>query len=67
MVKKLRLEQQPGTDIAVKSVIIPTPCEGMRLLFSYRELHELDTMLDAADTELQSLDLIDLFSEGETR
>ena len=65
IVKKLRSEQHASVDIAVKSIIIPTACEGMRLLFNYHELHELDTMLDAADTELQSLELIDLFKNEE--
>ena len=65
VVKTLRAQQQQLADIAVKSLIIPTPCEGVRLLLSYRELQELDSMLDAADTELQSLEFIALFKENE--
>ncbi len=43
--------------------MIPSPYRGMRLLLSLNELNELCTMLDEADTELQSLDLIQLFEE----
>jgi len=63
IVKKLKAQQHLPADIAVKSIIIPTACDGVRLLFSYRELLELNNMLDAADTELQSQQLIDLFKE----
>jgi len=62
-VKKLITQQHPASDIAVKSIIIPTACDGIRLLLNYRELQELEHMLDAADTELQSLQLIELFKE----
>ena len=63
VVKDLRAKQQPEADIVVKSIIIPTPCDGVRLLFSYRELQELENMLEAADSELQSLELLELFKE----
>ncbi|MGC4037728.1 MAG: hypothetical protein QM764_17330 [Chitinophagaceae bacterium] len=53
--------QQPVQSPAVRSIMIPSPCQGMRLLLSYNELKELNTMLDEADTELQSLELIQLF------
>jgi len=63
IVKKQKAEHQSSVTIDVKSIILPTACEGVRLSFSFRELHELDNMLDAADTELQSLELIELFKE----
>jgi len=43
--------------------MIPSPYPGMRLLLSYNELNELCAMLEEADTELQSLELIKLFDE----
>lgn len=46
-----------------KSVVIPIPCEGIRVLLSARELDELQQMLDAAETELQSLELMQLFEQ----
>ena len=64
MVKKLRDQHEHSADTSAKTIIVPTPCEGMRLLFIYRELNDLDIMLDAADSELQTLELIDLFGDN---
>jgi hypothetical protein len=41
--------------------VIPTPCDGMKLLLSLRELNEFNIMLETADSELRSLELIKLF------
>jgi len=48
---------------AVRSIMIPSPGQGIQLLVSYNELNELCAMLEEADTELQSLELLKLFDE----
>jgi hypothetical protein len=50
-----------GQDERVRSVVIPTPCEGMKLLLSPKELNSFNNMLEAADSELKSLELLKLF------
>ena len=55
-------EQDPAISSGLRCILIPTPCEGMKLLLSRRELGEFITMLETADIELQSLDLLKLFS-----
>lgn len=45
-----------------KTLAIPVPCEGVRLLLSTRELQQLLHMLDMAETELQSQQLMSLLS-----
>lgn len=45
-----------------KTLAIPVPCEGVRILLSPRELQQLHTMLDSAETELQSQQLISMLS-----
>lgn len=44
-----------------KSLAIQIPCEGIRLLLSPRELNQLHHMLDNAETELQSQQLMKMF------
>lgn len=52
-----------GTEAAhAKNIYIPTPCEDVRMLLSYNELSDLVNMLDMADTELQSQQLLALFN-----
>lgn len=45
----------------VKNISVPTPCDGVMLLLNFKELEELNHMLDAADTELKSQQLMSLF------
>ena len=61
-IRKIKDEQQPVQNRTSRTIVIPTPCEGMKLVVSPRELDELDGMLDAADTELQSLHMLGLFN-----
>jgi len=57
-------EQPPCTDnMHTKSIAMPTPCEGLKLFLSRQELNELHTMLEAADAEYQSQQLLKLFAE----
>jgi hypothetical protein len=58
---KIKAEQQPQQNKACRCIIIPTPCEGMKLLLSKNELNDFSYMLETADTELQSLALLKLF------
>lgn len=59
--KKIRADQHSPVSRTVRSIMIPSPCQGIQLLLSYNELNEFCEMLETADTELQSLELIKLF------
>lgn len=50
------------TGINRKTLAIPVPCDGVRILLSVRELQQLHYMLDLAETELQSQQLMSLLS-----
>lgn len=56
---------EDSTEFLIKSIVVPTPCEGLKLLLSVKELGEFNHMLDVADTELQSLALLKLFNNAE--
>ena len=65
LVLKIRDGRHPNAGApVVRSIMIPSPCQGIQLLLSYNELNEFATMLEEADTELQSLDLIRLFDDN---
>ena len=49
---------------SVKCIFIPTPCEGLKMMLSKNELADLNKMLDSADTEWKSQQLLELFSTG---
>jgi hypothetical protein len=51
-----------AASINKKILAIPVPCEGVRILLSTRELQQLHQMLDMAETELQSQQLMSLLS-----
>lgn len=59
--KKIRDDNHPSQNENVRCIVIPGPCEGMRLLLSMRELREFNSMLDLADSELRSLEMIKMF------
>ncbi len=65
LIQKIKNGRHPmsGSPV-VRSIMIPSPCQGIQLLLSYNELIEFATMLDEADTELQSLDMIRLFDDN---
>ena len=58
---KIMGEQEPLKDPLLKSLMIPTPCEGLKLFLSQRELTELNEMLEVADNEWRSKELLELF------
>lgn len=47
----------------VKSMLIPTPCEGMNLLLSYKELDFFHRMLEAVDNDMKAEGLLQCFKE----
>jgi hypothetical protein len=49
---------------AQKNITVPTPCDGIMLLLTYKELETLNHMLDAAETELKSQQLLSLFGDN---
>lgn len=59
--RKIKEEQSPAQSPTLRCIVIPTPCDGMKLLLSMRELRDFDAMLEAADSELRSLELLRLF------
>jgi len=61
-IRRVRSEQDPQMNPTIRCIMIPTPCEGMKLLLSVRELDEFVLMLDTADSELKSLEMLKLFS-----
>lgn len=63
--KAMEIDPQPAPDAPAshaKSITVPTPCEGLKLLFSPLELCTFNHMLDAADTEIQSQAMMQLFN-----
>jgi hypothetical protein len=62
LLKKIMGEQVSVPTETIRNIVIPTPCEGVKLLLSLRELREFDHMLEEADTELQSCGLLKLFT-----
>jgi hypothetical protein len=63
-VARTKTEQTPMQDPFLKSLVIPTPCEGLKLFLSQRELNELNEMLETADNEWKSTELLKLFKSG---
>jgi hypothetical protein len=63
LLKKIICEQSPVEKETIRCIAVPTPCEGIKLLLSLRELKEFDNMLEEADTELQSSLLLKLFND----
>ncbi|WP_276503099.1 DUF6686 family protein [Terrimonas pollutisoli] len=62
LLKKIMCEQSSDQKETLRCIVVPTPCEGIKLLLSLRELKEFDHMLEEADTELQSSCLLKLFN-----
>lgn len=62
IVGDLAHDHEDVPDSAVKSILIPTPCEGLSLYLSLIELRTLLKMIDEADSQLCANDLIGLFT-----
>jgi hypothetical protein len=60
-IKKLSENQPVHNNPAMRCIMVASPCQGIQLLLSAAELAELVTLLECADAELQSLQLISLF------
>jgi hypothetical protein len=50
-------------DPNTRSIVLPTPCSTVHLIFSERELNDLHTMLQEGDTEMRAQQLISLFQK----
>lgn len=61
IIKKFAGNLSSTVTVHAKTIYIPTPCDELKLLLSHVELNTLVTMLDAADTELKSIQLLSLF------
>jgi hypothetical protein len=61
-IKMIDAEQHLSPDPFHKNISLSTPCDGMKILLSPNELHQLNGMLDIAETELRSQELISLFN-----
>ncbi len=59
--REIEEEHADEEDHLLKNIVLPTPCEGMRMMFSLTELQKLNGMLDEADSELQSRRMLKLF------
>jgi hypothetical protein len=60
-ISEIRQKHHPLKDKYIKTMMIPTPYTGLQLFLSQRELYELYEMLETADNELKSEQLIKLF------
>ncbi len=60
--KQMLDEQASDIKETIRCIVIPTPCDGVKLLLSLRELRQFDHMLEEADTELKSSSLLNLFT-----
>jgi hypothetical protein len=59
--KQIIEETVAPPDNTLRCIVVPSPCEGVKLLLSMRELIAFDEMLESSDAELKSLEMIKLF------
>ncbi|MBS1664389.1 MAG: hypothetical protein JST68_25315 [Bacteroidetes bacterium] len=52
---------QPIHDPNTRSIVLPTPCSTVHLIFSENELADLHIMLQEADNELRTQEMLRLF------
>ena len=63
--KKLFMETAPDQiNSGIKNITVPTPSEHIVILLSYRELADMNQMIDQAETELRSLELLGMFGSN---
>lgn len=63
-INRIKEEHKDYADCPKKFIVVGTPCEGIKLLVSGIELCQLQGMLDEAETELQSQELLGLFNNN---
>lgn len=61
VVRKWKEEPAQNANPETKSIVIPTPCEGIKLFLTGKELADLHQMLETADTECRSREILSLF------
>jgi hypothetical protein len=59
--KQIIEETVAPPDNTLRCIVVPSPCDGVKLLLSMRELVAFDEMLEHSDAELKSLEMIKLF------
>lgn len=52
-------------DIDTKCIVLATPCKSVQMILSERELIQLYEMLQHADIEIRTQQLLDLFNESD--
>lgn len=61
-IMKVKDEQTCRKQPSARRLVLQSPCQGIHLLLSLNELEEFVALLETADAELQSLELINLFN-----
>lgn len=51
-------------DVGIKCILLPTPCKSIHIMLNETELNELYSMMQEADIEMKTQQLLDLFSTG---
>lgn len=60
-ITNIRQNHDPLKDPHLKTTVVPTPYKGLQLFLSQRELYELQEMVESADNEFRSEELLRLF------
>jgi hypothetical protein len=60
----MKSECQSSATKSFRNKVLPLPCEGIKFVISVNELIELDTMLESADSELLSLEMLKMFDSN---
>jgi hypothetical protein len=61
-IREIADEHMTQSGCSSHTIAVPTPCAGMKILLNPFEFDRLNSMLETADTEFQSLQLLNLFS-----
>ena len=62
LVKDLYSQEQPAERKNLKHIVIPTLSDCVRLLLSQNDLADLHAMLEEADNEIRTRQLLELFT-----
>lgn len=63
-VNDMKSEYKSSAAKSFRNIVLPVTCEGIKFVVSVNELIELDVMLDSADSELLSLEMIKMFESN---
>lgn len=62
LIRHRKENHYPLNETDTRNIVIPTPCNTIHALLSGRELDQLDNMLEEADNERRSRELLELFT-----